>query len=321
MRNILNITNGDSSVEIMKKAEIPGKFLPWRDVLHDGPVPKGLILEELSRVRAEFIVSRGWGEPEVVKRDFIERDNVLKSFQEYEKVILWFEHDLYDQLQIIQILDWFHENNKNEVDISIICRDKYLGMLSPDEMKDLLKYEEPVTERHLMLSNKAWSAFREKSPKNWHQLLNEDFSALPFLEGAIIRMLEEYPNCNNGLSRTAQQALRIISEGESIAGRVFGLSQESEERMFLGDSSFWTILQEFSDSSPALLELPGSKRLAYPTAREQKILITPVGQEVLSGKKNWLDIKKQDRWIGGVYLDSINVWCWNSTSGEIVERA
>ncbi|VAW48822.1 hypothetical protein MNBD_GAMMA04-412, partial [hydrothermal vent metagenome] len=57
------------------------------------------------------------------------------------------------------------------------------------------------------------------------------------------------------------------------------------------------------------------------TAREQKILITPVGQEVLSGKKNWLDIKKQDRWIGGVHLDSTNVWCWNSTSGEIVERA
>ncbi|VAW28006.1 hypothetical protein MNBD_BACTEROID06-109, partial [hydrothermal vent metagenome] len=76
MRNILNITNGDSSVEIMKKAEIPGKFLPWRDVLHDGPVPEGLVLEELSRVRSEFIVSRGWGEPEVVKRDFIERDNV-----------------------------------------------------------------------------------------------------------------------------------------------------------------------------------------------------------------------------------------------------
>ena len=35
----LNITNGDSKVEIMKQANIPGVFLPWHDILHKGPVP------------------------------------------------------------------------------------------------------------------------------------------------------------------------------------------------------------------------------------------------------------------------------------------
>jgi hypothetical protein len=141
MRNILNITNGDSAVEIMKKAGIPGSYLPWQDVLHDGPVPAGLSLEELSKVRAKFIISQGWGMPENVERDFVERDNTLRSFEEYKKVILWFEHDLYDQLQILQILDWFHVNKNNGIDLSIICVDKYLGMLTPEEMKGLFKYE------------------------------------------------------------------------------------------------------------------------------------------------------------------------------------
>ena len=77
--------------------------------------------------------------------------NILKSFEEFEKVILWFEHDLYDQLQILQILDWFHENNNNGVKLSLICTDKYLGPLSPTEMKDLFEYEEPITEKHLLL--------------------------------------------------------------------------------------------------------------------------------------------------------------------------
>lgn len=36
---MLNITNGDSAVEIMKAAKSEGVFLPWQDVLHDGPVP------------------------------------------------------------------------------------------------------------------------------------------------------------------------------------------------------------------------------------------------------------------------------------------
>lgn len=317
MRNILNITNGDCAVDIMKKAGIAGKFLPWRDVLHDGPVPKGLGLEALSEIRAEFIISRNWGEPEVIKRDFIERDGILKSFQEYEKVILWFEHDLYDQLQIIQILDWFHENGKNKVELSLICRDKYLGMLSPNEMKELLNYEEPVTKKHLLLSSKAWSAFRENSPELWIQLLNEDISALPFLKGAVIRMLEEYPSCYNGLSRTGQQALKIITRGEKLANKVFGLSQELEERMFLGDSSFWVILQEFLDSSPALLKLPDGKKLTLPTAKDQELTITSAGFEVLSGKRNWLEITNFDRWVGGVHLEPSNVWCWNSDSSFI----
>lgn len=49
-----------------------------------------------------------------------------------------------------------------------------------------------------------WQAFRSTSPKKWHDLLNTDTSALPFLNGVIIRLLEDYPNSSNGLSRTAQ---------------------------------------------------------------------------------------------------------------------
>lgn len=143
MKNILNFTNGDVAVEIMKEANIPGVFLPWRDVLYDGPVPKKLSLEELSQVRAEFIISRGWGTSEDIKRDFIERDNTLKSSDKYEKVILWFEHDLYDQLQILQILDWFHMNPTGEIKLSIICTNKYLAMLSP-RAKGTLPFNGPA---------------------------------------------------------------------------------------------------------------------------------------------------------------------------------
>jgi len=156
MGNFLNITNGDSAVEIMKEANIPGVFLPWRDVLHEGPVPEQLSLEKLSEVRAQFIIGHGWGKPENVRKSFIERDNELKSFAEYEKVILWFEHDLYDQLQLLQLLDWFHINTTGELKLTIICTDNYLGMLAPDEMKGLFEYEETVTEKHFLLANKAW---------------------------------------------------------------------------------------------------------------------------------------------------------------------
>ena len=318
MGNILNITNGDCAVEVMKKAGIPGVFLPWRDVLHDGPVPKGLSLEALSQIRAKFIISRGWGAPEEIEKSFIERDELLKSFEEFEKVILWFEHDLYDQLQILQILDWFYENNKNGVKLSLICTDKYLGPLSPSEMNGLFKYEEPVTEKHLLLSSKAWSAFRSSSPEEWAGLLNTDTSALPFLEGAVVRLLEEYPSVFNGLSCTAQQALKIIAEGERFPAKIFGRSQELEDRMFLGDSSFWDILQELLDSKPALLALSQGRELSPPVTKGQELTITSFGLEVVAGKRSWLETSTLDRWIGGVHLQANNIWCWNSDSGSIV---
>jgi len=250
VRTILNITNGGCAVEVMHKADIPGVYLPWSDVLHDGPVPDNLSLEKLSEVRAEFIVSRGWGSPERINQLFIDRDNTLKSFKQYDEVILWFEHDLYDQLQILQILDWFYHNSEHTVDLSLICTDKYLGPLSPDEMKGLLKCKEVISEDQLLLSSNAWSAFRSNSPEEWCKLIETDTSSLPFLDGAIKRLLEEYPNSKTGLSRTSHQALKIISEGEKRPGEIFGRSQDLEDRIFLGDSSFWVILHDFLNSPP-----------------------------------------------------------------------
>jgi len=320
MSNILNITNGDCAVEIMKKANIPGVFLPWRDVLHEGPVPDNLSLEELSKVRAQFIIDRSWGSTEEVTKSFVQRDDELKSFKKYEKVILWFEHDLYDQLQIIQILDWFYQNPAGEVELAIICTDQYLGRLSPEQMIGLAKYEEPITAAHLELSSQAWSAFRSSAPEKWCKLLDADTSILPFLAGAIVRLLEEYPNCSNGLSRTAEQALKIISGGEKHSGGVFGSNQKSEERIFMGDASFWLVLHELLESSPPLIVLPEGKTLTLPTSKDQELTITAAGLEVLAGKLNWLEISRLDRWAGGVHLDPSNIWCWNPGSSAIVKK-
>ncbi len=321
MGNILNITNGDSAVEIMKKAGIPGEFLPWRDVLHEGPVPGNLSLEELSDVRAKFISDHGWGDAEEIRMSFRERDKVLKSYKEYEKVILWFEHDLYDQLQLIQILDWFQGQQSEGTTISLICTDQYLGMLTPDEMSSLFKFEAPIADPQLELAKRSWAAFREKTPEKWSALLKEDTVALQFLEGAIVRMLEEFPNKKNGLSRTEAQALKIISEGEKRPGRIFGYNQKLEERMFIGDASFWDILHGFLVASPPLLTLPNGKKLTLPARSDQELTITSEGEDVLSGKRNWLDIRELNRWIGGTHLRQDNVWCWDSVNGIEKVRA
>jgi hypothetical protein len=320
VNSILNIVNGDSAVKIMRQAGISGDFLPWRDILHEGPVPADLSLEELSLVRADYIGGQSWDSQEDIKQSFIDRDNGLKEADNYKRVILWFEHDLYDQLQILQILDWFYKNSFSKSRLSIICTENYLGVQSAEQIHKLLDYEQPITEEQFKLASRGWAAFRAESPEPWHALLDMDTSALPFLKDAVVRMLEEYPSCSDGLSRTARQALEIIAEGESPPGRIFGANQKREQRVFMGDLSFWGILRDMLQSNPPLLALPPGKQLSLPPEKDQALSLTTAGESVLSRKTNWLDIAEVDRWIGGVHLDTGNIWCWNPDSGTLTKR-
>jgi len=311
MNKILNITNGDCAVNIMKEAKISGTFLPWQDVLHEGPVPADISLEALSKVRAQFIHERGWIPSEAVATCFNERDALLNSYNDFDQVILWFEHDLYDQLQLLQLLDWFSEQSLKKTRLSIICNDQYLGMLTPAQMSALVGTEKDVTQAQLDLSKKAWAAFRASSPTAWHSLLKEDTSTLPFLEGAIIRMMEEYPNTKNGLPRVASQTLQILATEALPAGKLFGRYIETEERQFLGDSSFWTILRNLLDASPPLIALPKGIDLTSPTKPDQILSITETGIDVLAEKKNWLDHTQINYWIGGTHLHDESIWYWD----------
>ena len=104
---MLHITNGDAAAGRMAEAGIPGDIVPWRDVLHEGPVPAGLGLDELRPVRARFLADCGWAPYEQALADLGTRDVALASFREHDETVLWFEPDLYDQLQLLQVLDWF----------------------------------------------------------------------------------------------------------------------------------------------------------------------------------------------------------------------
>src|SRR6185436_601430 len=134
---MLHITNGDAAVAVMVAGGIEGEILPWRDVLHEGPVPGGLGLEALSEVRAGFIFDSGWGLREPLTADFRARDARLAAFREHEEVVLWFEHDLYDQLQLLQLLEWFSQQDTGATALSLICTDEYLGPMKPERLAAL----------------------------------------------------------------------------------------------------------------------------------------------------------------------------------------
>jgi len=199
---LLHITNGDHAVAVIGQA-VQGTILPWRDVLHEGPVRAGLPLEALSQERARFIAGAGWGALAEVEQQFQARDRAFRQAGRHDEIVLWFEHDLYDQLQLIQVLDGLAELRGPP--ISMVCEAEYLGRMAPERAAELFALRSPVLRRHLQEAQAAWAAFRSPEPE---RLENLRTTSLPFLAAAIRRHLEEFPWTTDGLSRTERQILQ-----------------------------------------------------------------------------------------------------------------
>ena len=321
---MLHVTNGDAAAEKLRATGLPGEILPWRDVLHEGPVPARLPLEELSGVRARFIAGREWGAREEVERSFRERDRALADFRAHEEVVLWFEHDLYDQLQLAQLLDWFSDQDPGSTALTLVCGAEYLGNSAPERLAERFASRSLVGEAELALGEDAWNAFRSPDPTAIEPLLAGDGGALPFLAPALRRHLEQFPSVRNGLSRSEQQALEAIADGAATVREAYLASHpRREEPIWLGDLTFVSYLEELSrDDTPLVMIDGGTQGVSeadFSALLDHRVSITDAGREVMEGRADRVRMNGIDRWLGGVHLRGRVVpWRWDAAAGHIV---
>jgi len=170
---MLHITNGDSVGGTLRQTDLPGHILTWKDILHEGPTPEGLSLEQMSQVRAQFLADCALGSYEEMLADFLHRDRMLSQFAGHKEVILWFEHDLYDQLQLIQFLDWFSHHAHRATTISLICINTFpgitnfvgLGQLNATQLRSLYETRHPLTEKEITLGSERGRRIVRRIPK------------------------------------------------------------------------------------------------------------------------------------------------------------
>src|SRR5207237_547585 len=117
--------------------------LPWRDVLNVGPVP-ALPAAQLRLARARFLAERYGQTVSAVGAELRDRDRTLLGH--IGRYMLWFDADLYDQLQLIQILAALRLNGIAAGSIRLINPGEMigrahfggLGELSPAELAELV---------------------------------------------------------------------------------------------------------------------------------------------------------------------------------------
>jgi hypothetical protein len=246
---MLHITNGESVA--IAQTGLAGQVLFWNDILHDGPVPIGLRLQESSRVRERFI-AEFFGVPHS-EVSFERRDEAITRFRDHEEVVLWFEHDLFDQLQLIQILDWFSPQDRAPTRISLISVERYLGPMPPEQLVPLFATRHTVTVAEFETAQTAWTAFCSPDPTELVKCSARICPPCPFLSRALLRHSQQFPALRNGLSRAEQHIVALIDSGLQEFSELFPTAQKLEERIWMGDATFLQVPSRIGERMAAIV--------------------------------------------------------------------
>lgn len=305
---MLHVTNGDSAADLIRKSGIGGSVLPWRDVLHIGPVPGALSMRELSEKRAAFLASLGWGIKEELVQSFLLRNSTLRKHAADDEVVLWFEHDLYDQLQLIQVLAWMIGNKQHSTERQfLICIDRYpgvrsfrgLGDLNSTQIRHLFDKRKPIILPQFHAAAAAWGCFTCSKTVRHQAVADNPNIELPFLQAAYRRFLQEWPSIHNGLSRTEEHALRLIASGVSNPAEILHAHWANERAPFMGDWTFWEVILDMARGGYPLVAVEGD--LGHKDFRDANVSATPEGLAVLRGDEDAINLRGIDRWFGGYH--------------------
>jgi hypothetical protein len=323
LRRYLHVANGTSVTMTLEAAGVPGGMSIWADPLHDGPVPAGLSDDELREVRGQYLGGYDVTEP---MNDMRRWRRVIADHELYDELVLWFEHDLFDQLNLIQLLTWLRSHLPREKPVGLICVGSFpgrptfkgLGELTPAELAPLLETRRTVTDAEYALAERAWRAFREPTPEALDDLRRSDTTAMPFLAPAIERFLQEYPWTRDGLSRTERRLLQIADSGPATMNSVFPRMHEDEKTYYVADLELKSLVETLSLTSPPLVAFTPDAN-GSGTFWRGMVSATDTGREVLAGRRDRVGCGL-DKWLGGVHLKSGagDIWRWDDARGRIV---
>lgn len=256
----------------------------------------------------------------------IEEQQLAASAAKHERIVLWMEHDCFDQLVLVRCLAHYASAGAPRV-LELIDINYFpgrrpdgkpvhflgIGHLPEEALRLLWKRRQPVTRNQLDLAADVWNALTLDDPRQLVAIMRTGAPALSHLGFALRRFVQELPSVKNGLSLTESLILEILSE------RSFRLNQLwarmtyhrdplpfATDLMLLGTVEYMETLSE-----PALARTPGE------TTWLDTVTITDAGRAVLRGARDWLSLQPPPRWVGGILIrPGQRNWRWDEDAQQ-----
>lgn len=323
---MLHIHNGDSAANTAKQTSLPGEHVAFRESLITGPTSSE-VGTDWRALRARHLSSAYGVDQNKCAQDLKAQEEKLTTFREHDEVVFWFEHDLFCQVHLIYLLDWFGKQQAGATRLSLICiaafpgRENFrgLGELAPDEMASLFRGRQPVIQSQLALASAAWRAYCSADPTEVQNLLTTDTSSLPFLKAALNAHLRRFPSTTNGLGLIENTLLQLIENGVTGFSQLFWQFVKTEPVYGFGDTQVWLALRQLNLGAHPLLAVKNGNQLGESIVPNADLEITDTGKSVLRGDADHVSLNGVELWLGGVHLSGCKqVWRWDDQNQRVL---
>lgn len=315
----LHIRCGSDLRDPLREAGFAGDFLEYSDPLCQGPLvaDRDWLARRVAFVAQAYGLRLGQDAGQVAAKLEQAEAGLREAAGRYARVVLWVEHDSYDQLVLARCLAQFAQTPPRRLELVSVgrypggARFIGLGQLPPEALRLLWSERQLVSERRARAGQAVWDKLRSADPTPLAAAARAGIPDLPDMARAVRRHCQELPWLRDGLSLTERLVLQILSEGPRTVGEVFQLLvQEREPLPWLGDTMLLHILDGMKRArEPAFIGASDGGQRRWP---DERLTITALGRAVLAGEVDWLSLAPPERWLGGVRIASTpQCWRWD----------
>lgn len=252
MSSILHITNGDSFTSLLRTLNLKGDIVTWREMLCEGKTVTDVGSEAFWKVRYEFF-NKVYN---VTKKKFI--DLTLKEYRnlcnnkKQQEIVLWFEYDLFCQINMIAVLNWLKKHRPG-VPVSLVCSgdeddtEKLYGLseLSKEKLLDLYKNRINLSQDDIEYADYIWQLYCSDNPLRMETFAKFNASQLKYLPNAIEAHIQRFPTVKNGLNALENKLIdaATVQRFESKE-KLIGHMLQNQGYYGLGDMQFFKMVHD-----------------------------------------------------------------------------
>ncbi|GAB3936878.1 DUF1835 domain-containing protein [Larkinella terrae] len=313
---ILHILNGDSTAVSFADANILGKtdqaeVAVWREALSEGPVNADVSLNELWDIRrAWHKVADEQPQPEKYNQLVVQEFEKIANPADYEEIYLWFEHDLFCQINLVFLLAQLGQRPLGTTRIKQVSVDSFpgvpffkgIGELNGAQLATLFLQAEELTQHELELALKVWNAYAGPDPLEIQKLLGADFGRLRFLKTALTLHLQRFPFTENRLNLIEHLLTATLMEGPMPESDLIGRFLKQDRVYGITDLSIGETIRQLN-----------GKLWAY---TEEGVGLTETGADIIAGRRT---LNPVERWLGGFYQTGDSPYRWDRELEKLIE--
>src|SRR5438067_5613068 len=252
---MLHIHNGDSVATTARRANLPGRHLPFRESLIAGPVAAALPAHDWIESRARFLAESYDENLLRVRNDLLNQEKTLDAARHEDEVILWFEHDLFCLIHFIYLLRRLTKSRH----LTMIWSPSPLGAADESELLDFYNSRGAVPQPMLRAAAEAWGAYTSADAMVLNQFLGSSAGEFAFLNDGFRLHASRFPSVRNGLGEVEKRALEGIAAGAHDFVALFTRFDQSPPRFGFGDGEFLRHLRRMATCAVPMITITESE--------------------------------------------------------------